>query len=79
MAQAKKAAKKMYVPQAHAYGSHKLARFLGFQSERVMVSYLEHGRDEEGNGEVVQPVAGSSCREKDSSQQVTRTLKCLVV
>ena len=49
----------MYVPQAQAYGSHKLARFLEFQSERVMVSYLEHGRNEEGDGEIVEPVAGS--------------------
>jgi hypothetical protein len=59
MAPAKKTAKKMYVPQAQACRSQKLARSSGVYYQGVTVSYLEHGRDEEGDGEIVDPVAGS--------------------
>jgi hypothetical protein len=49
----------MYVPHAHACRIYRLARSLVLYDRGVSVSYLEHGRDEEGDGEIVEPVAGS--------------------
>jgi hypothetical protein len=46
-------------PKPKPAESHRLARSLFSSDGGVSVSYLEHGRNEEGDGEIVEPVAGS--------------------